>query len=911
MPAGRVGARSPRHGLRLLAATLGVTALVSGLAVVGLPGVASATGALTLYATPSGAATSGCRSSTAGPCSFSGAIGAAGTAGGNVTIELVSGSAAPCTTANPCTFGGHQGVISGSEASLTIEGTTTGSGSPAATVLDGGGTGTTFTDAASFPVTLQDLTVTGGSSPADGGGVDDTGSGAVTLSGDTLSGNTAYYNGGGVANDGSGTVTLTGDTLSGNTATFADGGGAANAGNGKMTLTGDTLSGNTATNDGGGVANLNGGMVTLTGDTLSHNTATYGGGGAENLKGGGMVLTGDILSNNTADVDGGGVNNNGSGSVTLTGDTLSGNNAATEFGGGVNNLNGGSVILTGDTLSGNTAYSGGGVSNLYDGSVTLTGDTLSGNTATAGGGAVANDDSGGPGGGTVTLADDTLAHNTAYSGGGVNNHGLATVSNSILDQSSCSKSGVTDGGYNVESDNSCGFGSTDVVDSPNIDLATTFAANGSTGPETLAIGPGSSAFEEVPPSACTVRTDERGLPRPGVAGHNCDAGAFELQHSIGTLAQTTPTTGSVPRGTAGSFQLAVTDTPAATGTISFTLTSTSVTGVAVSSPGKITVSATTAAGTYTLRGTDTDPLGDSGAWTFTLSVASTATSPGALSASAGDTQAVLRWTAPSSDGGSTITGYDVFEGTAPGGESSTPVNPTPLAATATAYTVGGLANGTTYYFTVRALNAVGASPASTEASTTPMAASSGYWEVAADGGIFSFGDAGFHGSMGGHALNRPVVAMAATPDGRGYWEVAADGGIFSFGDAGFHGSMGGHALNRPVVAMAATPDGRGYWEVAADGGIFSFGDAGFHGSMVGHALNRPVVAMAATPDGKGYWDGLGGAGLRFRRRRSPQCWERRAAGPARGRHGGDPRRQGLLAGRRRRGNRRLRRRPSR
>jgi hypothetical protein len=129
----------------------------------------------------------------------------------------------------------------------------------------------------------------------------------------------------------------------------------------------------------------------------------------------------------------------------------------------------------------------------------------------------------------------------------------------------------------------------------------------------------------------------------------------------------------------------------------------------------------------------------------------------------------------------------------------------------------------------------------------------GYWEVASDGGIFNFGDAGFYGSMGGTPLNEPVVGMAPGPEGGGYWEVASDGGIFNFGDATFHGSMGGTALNEPVVGMAATPDGRGYWEVASDGGIFTFGDAGFHGSMGGTPLNEPVVGMAATPDGGGYW----------------------------------------------------------
>jgi len=129
----------------------------------------------------------------------------------------------------------------------------------------------------------------------------------------------------------------------------------------------------------------------------------------------------------------------------------------------------------------------------------------------------------------------------------------------------------------------------------------------------------------------------------------------------------------------------------------------------------------------------------------------------------------------------------------------------------------------------------------------------GYWLVASDGGIFAFGDAGFHGSTGAIALNQPVVGMASTPSGNGYWLVASDGGIFAYGDAGFHGSTGAIALNQPVVGMAATPSGNGYWLVASDGGIFSFGDAGFHGSTGDIALNQPVVGMAANPTGLGYW----------------------------------------------------------
>ena len=162
---------------------------------------------------------------------------------------------------------------------------------------------------------------------------------------------------------------------------------------------------------------------------------------------------------------------------------------------------------------------------------------------------------------------------------------------------------------------------------------------------------------------------------------------------------------------------------------------------------------------------------------------------------------------------------------------------------------------------------------------------SGYWLVASDGGIFSFGDANFYGSTGAVHLNKPIVGIAATPDGKGYWLVASDGGIFSFGDANFYGSTGGmsstsrswawpspprprllagglrrwhlrlrrrqllrvdrrHPLNKPIVGMASTPDGEGYWMVASDGGIFSFGDASSMVRPEGIHLTSPTVAIS-------------------------------------------------------------------
>jgi hypothetical protein len=133
------------------------------------------------------------------------------------------------------------------------------------------------------------------------------------------------------------------------------------------------------------------------------------------------------------------------------------------------------------------------------------------------------------------------------------------------------------------------------------------------------------------------------------------------------------------------------------------------------------------------------------------------------------------------------------------------------------------------------------------------AAVPGYWLVAGDGGIFSYGSAHFYGSTGNLRLNQPIVGMAPTPSGHGYWLVASDGGMFSYGDARFFGSTGAMRLNKPIVGMTPTPSGHGYWLVASDGGMFSFGDAGFFGSTGAMRLNKPIVGMAPTPSGNGYW----------------------------------------------------------
>jgi len=133
----------------------------------------------------------------------------------------------------------------------------------------------------------------------------------------------------------------------------------------------------------------------------------------------------------------------------------------------------------------------------------------------------------------------------------------------------------------------------------------------------------------------------------------------------------------------------------------------------------------------------------------------------------------------------------------------------------------------------------------------------GYWLIAADGGIFSYGDAFFYGSMGGQKLNAPIVGAApgkaVSLFDSGYYLVAADGGVFNFGPGTtFSGSAGGTKLNKPMVAMAASPTG-GYLLAASDGGVFAYGGAKFSGSLGGTALSSPVAGITGTADGGGYW----------------------------------------------------------
>jgi hypothetical protein len=240
-----------------------------------------------------------------------------------------------------------------------------------------------------------------------------------------------------------------------------------------------------------------GAMLTLKNLTISDAKTDGGsGGGGVAISAGTLIVENSTFSSNNA--GGGSAIYNFGGTVEIAGSTFEGNSTASE-GGAIAN-SGGTMSITNSTFSGNSAYTGGGVYN-YHGEVTIINSTISGNGSTLSGGAVYND------GGTITVRNSILAN--SLSGGNCSDH-------------------IVNGGNNIDSGESCAWGSVDGSMSktdPKLGLLANYGGPTST----FRLLPGSMAIDGITayvPNGAPA-TDQRGVSRPQGAGY--DIGSYEAQ----------------------------------------------------------------------------------------------------------------------------------------------------------------------------------------------------------------------------------------------------------------------------------------------------------------------------------------------------------------------------------------------
>jgi len=214
-------------------------------------------------------------------------------------------------------------------------------------------------------------------------------------------------------------------------------------------------------------------------------------------------------------------------------------------------------------------------------------------------------------------------------------------------------------------------------------------------------------------AAIAVKAGTGGVQLPGLVASDGATGSVTL--TFDGLAVPGAPTGAV--ATAGDHQASVSfSAPASDGgspITSYTVTS-APGGKTATCPGSpCVVTGLTNGTSYTFTVHATNANGDSTESSASAAV-TPATPPGAptgVSATAGDAQAAVSFTAPASDGGSAVTSYTVTS--APGGKTATcPGSPC---------TVTGLTNGTSYTFTVHATNSIGDSTESAaSAAVTPV-----------------------------------------------------------------------------------------------------------------------------------------------------------------------------------------------
>jgi CSLREA domain-containing protein len=329
-------------------------------------------------------------------------------------------------------------------------------------------------------------------------------------------------------------------------ATF--GGGIRN--NGTLTVSNSTFSGNECGNLAfGGGAIYSEGTLTVTDSTFSGNACgeVAFGGGAIYSKGS-LTVTGSTFSGNACNQALGGAIYN-AGSLTVTNTTFSRNGAAPfsgesgRAGAGGAIYNGGTTKVTNNTFSDNFGLATGGA--IYNvGRLTVTNSTFSGNLTSAG--PFAGPGAGIRNSGTLTVTNSTFSGNGGGAGGGIFNDSFASLKNTILATSSggfatppsnCSGT-ITDAGYNISDDASCGFaktGSANNGDGVSPLLSTAGLADNGGPTQTIALQEGSPAIDAIPLADCAdqaappqrINNDQRGFLRPDDREGFCDIGAYE------------------------------------------------------------------------------------------------------------------------------------------------------------------------------------------------------------------------------------------------------------------------------------------------------------------------------------------------------------------------------------------------
>ena len=488
------------------------------------------------------------------------------------------------------------------------------------------------------------------SNTSPGGGVFN-GNGTINVVGSTFLSNTAGP-GGAIYSSNGGNSTIYSTTLSYNTSSSI--GGAVSISSSSLTISNSTLISNTSTSPGGAVY-FGGGILGIYGSNLSLNSSGNSPGGAIYSGGSSLVITTSNFISNTTTILGGAIFNTAS-DMAISNATFSGNNA--QLGGGaIASLSGGTGTISNSTFDHNMAFSAGGaITNTV--SLIITNSTFASNSSTGGnGGALANATSG-----VITVTNGTFSGNSAVNGGGaIFNAGTANLKNSILAGSSnCASQGssITNGGYNLSSDNSCSFSGTSQNNVSNLNLGTLTDNGGAT--ETIMLLPGSIAIGFVGSNNCPA-TDQRGATRPAVG---CSAGAVEVGTSSVSL-----TTSTNPSVYGQPITVTATVSPTiATGTVTVTVGSTTVTRILTNGSASyitstLPVGSTTITATY--GGNNYYTSSTSAVLTQTVNASNTSTSLSAspTTANLNDTITFTATVAVLPPGGGIPTGTVVFTDT--------------------------------------------------------------------------------------------------------------------------------------------------------------------------------------------------------------------------------------------------------